>query len=84
VVNTAFKNKINALSQNGQVGSSIYYECALNSFVKFKSENIKFADVTVDWLNRYEAFMLKDEKTYATIAMYMRALRTILNGAKQT
>lgn len=83
-VNTAFKNKISMLDKNGQAGSVIYYECALASFVKYKGANIEFSDINVNWLNNYEAFMLKDQKTYATIAMYMRALRTIMNMAKQT
>lgn len=40
-VNTAFKNKIDILNKNGQVGSVIYYKCALASFTKFKGLEIK-------------------------------------------
>lgn len=82
-LNTAFKAKIKTLTENGQIGSAGYYDCALNSFEKYKGKEIHFADVNVTWLNKYEAFMLKEGKGYTTVAMYMRALRTIINEARK-
>lgn len=82
-VNTSIKAKIKSLRDNGQVGTAEFYECALLSFEKYKNDNIKFTDVGVDWLNKYEAFMLKNDNSYATIAMYLRALRTIMNDARK-
>ncbi|KAA6317902.1 hypothetical protein EZS27_032017, partial [termite gut metagenome] len=80
-VNTAFKAKIATLTEKGQIGTAGYYGCALNSLEKYKGKGIIFMDVTVDWLNRYETFMLKNDSSYTTIAMYLRALRTIMNDA---
>ncbi|GHT36035.1 integrase [Bacteroidia bacterium] len=82
-VNTAFNAKIKALTDNEQIGSAGYYACALNSLEKYKGSAIRFMDVNVEWLNRYEAFMLKNDSSYTTIAMYLRALRTIINDARK-
>jgi integrase len=48
---------------------------------------IKFSDITVDWLRRYETHLLTGEKckkcNHTTVGMYMRAIRAIINEAKQ-
>jgi len=82
-INTAFKVKISDLETKGQIGTRDYYSCALKSITKFKGENIKFSDMTTDWLKKYEEKLLKEGKTYTTIGMYMRAIRTIINDAKR-
>jgi len=92
--NTAFKAKINSLEAEGRSGTQLYYTAALNSLEKFAGEKILFSDVTVDWLNRYEKYMLADRifikkgkeckekgRGYTTIGMYFRAIRTIMNEA---
>jgi len=81
-VNTAFKAKITRLETDGQVGTQLYYTSALYSITAFKGDKIKFEDITPGWLSRYERHLLEEGKTYATIGMYMRALRAIINEAK--
>jgi len=80
-LNTAFKAKISNLESEGRSGTQLYYNAALVSIEKFAGENILFSDVTIDWLNRYEKYMLKGGRGYTTIGMYLRAIRTILNEA---
>ena len=82
-LNTAFKAKINILESEGRVGSHLYYRVALKSITGFSGNDIKFSDVTPDWLGRYEKHLLKDGKKYTTIGMYTRAIRTIINEAKR-
>ncbi|MFZ4401955.1 MAG: tyrosine-type recombinase/integrase [Bacteroidales bacterium] len=81
-LNSAFTAKINNSKADGKIGTSIYYNCALQSITKFKGENIKFLDITVDWLNKYQQYMLDNKSSYTTIGMYCRAIRTIINEAK--
>ena len=81
-LNIAFKSKIQNLNNNDQVGSASYYRCSLNSFTKYKGDNIKFSDITVEWLNKYQKFMIDKNASYTTVGMYCRALRAILNEAK--
>lgn len=79
-VNLSFKHKIEKLRENGSIRTSASYRNALNSFVSFSGESIQYKDITVDWLNAYEKFMLKD-RSYTTIGIYLRYLRAIFNEA---
>jgi len=45
-------------------------------------KNFTFYDVTADWLEKYENWMVKKElKSFTTVSMYVRCLRTIFNDA---
>ncbi|MFZ4741608.1 MAG: tyrosine-type recombinase/integrase [Bacteroidales bacterium] len=81
-VNSAFLAKIKNTKDEGKIGTSIYYGCALQSIKKYKGESIKFAEITVKWLNDYQKYMLDNNASYTTIGMYCRAIRTIINEAK--
>jgi integrase len=37
--------------------------------------------ITVEWLKKFERFMLDNNRSYTTISMYVRDLRTIMNEA---
>jgi len=76
---TAFDNKIADLEKNGKIGTSVWYSCSKGSIKKYARRDIKFADVTPGWLKGYEAHLLKEGKKYATVSIYMRALRSIIN-----
>jgi len=82
-VNDAFRAKITNLEAEGRVGSMSYYSGILSSIGKFAGNNIVFESITVDWLKRYEAFLVKTGITYATIGMRMRGIRAIINIAKK-
>jgi len=82
-INSAFKAKIKSLEIEGRAGTQVYYNCALTSFEKFAGENIQFITVNVDWLKRYEKFMLNKSCSYTTIGMYLRAMRALMNDAKR-
>ena len=82
-LNNGFKLKIQALKDNDQVGTYLFYQNAYRSVENFSGENILFASVTVDWLKRYEKFMEKEGNAYTTIGMYCRAIRCVVNDAKK-
>ncbi|WP_274476588.1 tyrosine-type recombinase/integrase [Mangrovimonas aestuarii] len=45
-------------------------------------KDLTFYDITVNWLNSYEIFMVRrEEKSLTTVSMYLRALRTVFNDA---
>ncbi len=79
---SAFDNKIADLEAKGKIGSSIWYSCAENNIKSFTKKDLKYSDITVNWLKSYEAYLLKEKRTYTTISMYMRALRSIINEGK--
>lgn len=89
---TAFLNKVEKLKTDGRIGNSIWYSCAEKSIENYlrdrakqkhtEPKDLKFSDITPDWLNDYEAYLLDGGKSYNTISMYMRALRAIVNDNK--
>ena len=82
-LNAGFKMKIQALLDNEQVGTHLFYQDAFRSVEAFGGENISYMVVTVDWLKNYEKYMLKLGRAYSTIGMYCRAIRCIINEAKR-
>jgi integrase/recombinase XerD len=82
-LNSAFNAKIQTLEKEGRAGTQVYYNCALTSIEKFRGENIQFTSINEDWLKQYEKYMLDQGRTYTTIGMYLRAIRTLMNDAKR-
>ena len=81
-VNTAFRAKISAFNQQGQVGTATVYDTILKGIERFAGAHIPFDAVTVSWLVRYAAF-LQSEGKKQTIAIHLRHLRAILNEARR-
>lgn len=81
-VNAAFNSKIATLKKEERIGTMLYYDNILKNIEVFAGNRIAFATVTVDWLKRYEKFLLKD-KNHTTVGMHMRAIRAIMNEAKK-
>ena len=46
----AFRNKIAKLQDDGRIGTRDWYTCALNSITKYSKKDVKFSDVTPEWL----------------------------------
>ena len=84
-----YKNKIKTLKSFDQISTASNYDSSLKSLGTFlesknksKIKNLTFYDITSGWLNKYESFMVNDSgKSYTTVSMYLRALRTIFNDA---
>ncbi|WP_299819469.1 site-specific integrase [uncultured Pontibacter sp.] len=81
-LNTAFQARIDELTAKGKVSTADWYKYTLRSIKLFAGERIKFSQVTVEWLHRYQQHLLAENKSYTTISMYMRALQVIMNEAK--
>ncbi|MDR2955112.1 MAG: site-specific integrase [Prevotella sp.] len=81
-LNTALKNKINTLNEEGSVGNASAYQCAYRHLEKYAGERIAFDSITVDWLRKYEKAMLAEGKSYTTVSMYLRCIRAIFNEVK--
>lgn len=78
-----FDQKITRLKEEGRVTTASSNECAKKSISKFtKNKDIKFTDITVDWLKKYEKYMLENDNSITTVGIYLRALRAILNEEK--
>ena len=82
-VNTAFRAKISAFNQQGQVGTATVYDTILKGIERFAGAHIPFDAVTPSWLGKYVAFLSSEGKTQTTAAIHLRHLRAILNEARR-
>lgn len=82
-INVAFKSKIKLLRQNDQIGTAISYENTLMNIEKFAGDKIPFDSISIDWLRKFEQFILNKGNSMATVGYKMRELRAILNAAKE-
>ncbi len=81
-LNVAFQAKVDSLKEEDRIGSMFYYRGVLKIVEQFGGSKISFESVTVDWLKRYEKFLLK-EHNRTTVGMHMRAIRAIINEARK-
>lgn len=75
-----FDKYIRELKDEKRIGTAVSYETAINSIESFKS-GMKYADVTVPLLKKYESTMIAAGKSKTTVGIYLRSLRTIFNRA---
>ncbi|WP_114783287.1 tyrosine-type recombinase/integrase [Botryobacter ruber] len=81
-VYSAFEAYIKSLEEEGRVTTALSYGNALSSLSKFKKV-LLFDEVTPEFLQKYENWMLSKDKSLTTIGFYLRSLRTIVNEAKE-
>lgn len=79
-LNDAYNDKIRTLKENNRIGNSVIYQTSLNSLEDFRGENIPFSSVDVSFLKKYEKHLLDKGIKTASISIYMRTLRAIINN----
>jgi integrase/recombinase XerD len=79
-IKSGFERHIAELYQQNRIGTAVSYTTALNSIERFKS-GLRYADITPEFLRKYEAHMIGAGRSMTTIGIYMRSLRTIMNRA---
>ena len=82
-INTAFQTKINELRTNSRPGNMLVYDNVLKGIERFRGNKIPFDAITVDWLKKYEKFLIEESKTASTISIHLRTIRAILNDARR-
>ncbi len=80
-ISDAFNSKISELNKNGQTGTASSYTNAKRFIEKYANE-VRFIDITDNWLNKFESWALNKEGVSATtIGFYLRCLRSLFNDA---
>lgn len=79
-VYSVYTSVIERLNMNGNLGTASNYQCSRNSLMLYKSK-LTFREVTVDFLNGYEKWLLTEGKSISTVGIYLRPLRAIMNIA---
>lgn len=83
-----YKTYIAELDKNEQTGTSSSYSCSINSiqeYINYGRKNpisvITFDMITPEFLNKYENWMIAQDKSRTTVGIYLRATRKIFNQA---
>ena len=79
-VETAFRIYIEKLQGEGRIGTASSYGCAISSLLKFQ-ERISFSEITLDFLKKYERWMMTQGNSATSVGIYLRSLRTLVNEA---
>ena len=80
----AFDAHITNLKKENRYGYANSFDDACKSVKTFSNnKRLTFADITPNWLNRYENWLIKEGKSMATAGVYTRALRRLFNIALQ-
>ena len=79
-VEKLFDEYIAKLVALNRVSTAETYTTAKRSFQKFRP-HLRIDQVTTEFLNLYESWMLENNKSLTTVGFYNRALRTIYNLA---
>lgn len=80
-LNSAFRAKIDELKAQDRIGSMLVYNVVRQGIERFAGARVPIDAVTIEWLRRYEKFLIKEEKSTTTIGIHMRHIRAILNEA---
>lgn len=71
--------KIEQMRREERIGTMNTYIEALRSFQKYDKSNPDIFAIDVNWLTKYEKYMLMQDRSYTTIGMHLRNLRTVIN-----
>lgn len=80
-VYATYKEKIAVLKKEGRIGSALIYQHSMESLMTFR-KRLRFHNITVEFLNKYERHMLKKKCGFSTIGIQLRHLRAIVNMAR--
>jgi len=80
-ISLTFLSYIKRLLEEGRIGSALNYQDTYNSLKKFRG-NVRFAEITVSYLNQYEQWMVIERKrSRTTVGIKLRSLRAVFNEA---
>ncbi len=79
-ISVGFRLYVIKLLEEERIGSAVNYQDSYYSLKKFGG-NVKFSDITISFLIRYEKWMLKKGCSKSTVGIKLRPLRAIFNYA---
>jgi len=82
----AIESYIKELKKQERIGTASSYNCTLNSLTRFcevkKYNYLTVDEITVEFMNSWEKWMLSEGNSLTTVGIYARNIRAILNKAK--
>jgi integrase/recombinase XerD len=81
-IKVVFLSYIDKLLREHRIRTAANYQTSFYAIAKFRG-NLRFVDVTVNYLKEYEQWMLQQDYSKTTIGIYIRCLRSIFNEAAE-
>ena len=81
-VEPLFEDYIYKLTKQERIKTAESYQSAMNSLLSFR-RYLKFQDITPDFLEAYEVWMLSNSKSKTSVGVYLRSFRKIYNIAME-
>lgn len=72
---------VTGLEREGRYSTAHVYSCALKAVISYGGDSLDIAELTPEWLKRYEAYLVERLLLWNTISTYMRMLRAVYNRA---
>ena len=82
-LNIAFEGKIAEMKAQERIGNMMAYRVVMKGIERFAGPRVSLSCVSVDWIRRYEKFLLKECISRTTVGIHMRHIRAILNDMKR-
>lgn len=82
MVQPLFEDYIKKLIKQERIKTAESYQSAMNSLLSFR-RYLKFQDITPDFLEAYEVWMLSNNKSKTSVGVYLRSFRKIYNIAME-
>lgn len=77
-LSAVFDDYIKILEAEDRIGSAECYKTTVSSLIKFRGD-IKVNEISTDYLQAYEKYMITNGKSPSTVGIYLRQLRCIIN-----
>lgn len=78
-ISVAFDKYIDELKLYSRLGTADSYNCAKISLTNFKPD-LTFAEVTPNFLKRYQKWMEENGRSISTVGIYLRSLKAVYNA----
>jgi integrase/recombinase XerD len=86
-VESYYNDAIDQFNKQERTGTAVNYKDSIKSLLGYhnsrssKSKTLLFSDISADWLEGYEKYMLNKGRSQTTVGIYLRPLRAIFNTA---
>jgi hypothetical protein len=81
-IKIVFLAYIDKLLREHRIRTAANYQTSYYAIAKFRG-NLRFTDITVNYLKEYEQWMLQQDYSKTTVGIYVRCLRAIFNEAAE-
>ena len=77
-----FNEIIDEMNRSGNISNAKAYQSTRNSLIKFKGKKIKFKEITLAFLEKYEVYLRENGNQNGGVSFKMRGIKALFNKAR--